>query len=133
MCDLPLVNTNHLSHPTDREVAVQAFKRSRSFFHTEAMRPTVVQETMPGANVTSNEDILKYIIITGYQNWHASCTCRMGRKDDPMAVVDTHAEVIGVKRLIVVDASSFTLLPLGHPQSTCCRFTLKKCVYCPGL
>jgi choline dehydrogenase len=113
-------------HPTDREVAVQAFKRSRSFFHTEAMRPIVVQESMPGANVTSNEDILKYIMATSYQNWHASCTCRMGRTDDPMAVVDTHAKVIGTQRLRVVDASSFALLPPGHPQSTCCESTLKK-------
>ncbi len=27
--------------------------------------------------------------------WHASCTCRMGRADDPMAVVDTQGRVQG--------------------------------------
>ncbi|KAF2126306.1 GMC oxidoreductase [Dothidotthia symphoricarpi CBS 119687] len=118
MRDLPLVNPNHLSHPTDRELAVQAFKRSRSFFHTEAMRSIVIEESMPGANVTSDEAILEYIMASSYQNWHASCTCRMGRPNDPMAVVDTHARVIGVERLRVVDASSFALLPPGHPEST---------------
>jgi len=25
--------------------------------------------------------------------WHASCSCRMGRQDDPMAVVDTQGRV----------------------------------------
>jgi choline dehydrogenase len=131
MRDLLLVNPNHLSHPTDREFAVQAFKRSGSFFHTEAMRPIVIRESMPRVNITSNEDIRKYIMARGYQNWHASCTCRIDRTDDTMAVVDTHAKVIGVERLRVVDASSFALLSPGHPQSTCCEFMLKECAYYP--
>lgn len=46
----------------------------------------------------------------------------MGRKSDPLAVVDPKARVIGVKNLRVVDASSFALLPPGHPQSTVCEF-----------
>jgi choline dehydrogenase-like flavoprotein len=41
----------------------------------------------------------------------------MGRTDDPTAVVDNKARVIGVQGLRVVDASSFALLPPGHPQS----------------
>lgn len=76
---------------------------------------------MPGANVTSDEAILEYIMASAYQNWHASCACSMGRSDDPMAVVDTHAKVIGVEGLRVVDASSFAVLPPGHPQSTVCK------------
>jgi choline dehydrogenase-like flavoprotein len=39
-------------------------------------------------------------------------------------VVDTHAKVIGVKGLRVVDASSFALLPPGHPQSMVCEYIL---------
>ena len=46
----------------------------------------------------------------------------MGRSDEPMAVVDSQARVIGVNDLRVVDASSFALLPPGHPQSTVCKF-----------
>ena len=42
----------------------------------------------------------------------------MGKADDPDAVVDSNARVIGVAGLRVVDASSFALLPPGHPQST---------------
>ncbi|KAJ2966529.1 hypothetical protein NUW58_g10642 [Xylaria curta] len=42
----------------------------------------------------------------------------MGKKDDPLAVVDPRAQVYGVKNLRVVDASAFPLLPPGHPQST---------------
>lgn len=39
-----------------------------------------------------------------------------------MAVVDSKARVFGVNGLRVVDASSFALLPPGHPQSTVCEF-----------
>jgi len=38
-------------------------------------------------------------------SWHASCTCRIGRADDPRAVVDPSCRVIGVEGLAVVDAS----------------------------
>jgi choline dehydrogenase len=41
--DLPIVNPNQLSHPTDREVAVQAFMRARSFFETQAMKSIAVK------------------------------------------------------------------------------------------
>jgi choline dehydrogenase len=122
--DLPLVNPNQLSHPTDREVAVQAFKRARSFFETKAMKPFAIKEVTPGSNVTSDKDILDFIMSNSYQNWHASCTCRMGRVNDSMAVVDSRARVIGVHGLRVVDASSFALLPPGHPQSTVCELSL---------
>ena len=119
--DPPSINPNQLSHPTDRELAVQVFKRARSFFQTQAMKPFVVQETSPGLNVTSDEAILEHIMKNSFQNWHASCTCRMGRRNDRMAVVDSRARVIGVEGLRVVDASSFALLPPGHPQSTVCK------------
>ncbi len=39
--------------------------------------------------------------------WHASCTCRMGDADDPMAVTDPAGRVRGVEGLRVVDASIF--------------------------
>jgi 5-(hydroxymethyl)furfural/furfural oxidase len=46
--------------------------------------------------------------------WHASCTCRMGRGDDPMAVVDTQGRVKGIQGLRVVDASIFPAVPCAN-------------------
>jgi 5-(hydroxymethyl)furfural/furfural oxidase len=46
--------------------------------------------------------------------WHASCTCRMGRPDDPMAVVDTQGRVKGIQGLRVVDASIFPVVPCAN-------------------
>jgi 5-(hydroxymethyl)furfural/furfural oxidase len=46
--------------------------------------------------------------------WHASCSCRMGRTDDPLAVVDTQGRVKGVGALRVVDASIFPVVPCAN-------------------
>jgi 5-(hydroxymethyl)furfural/furfural oxidase len=46
--------------------------------------------------------------------WHASCSCRMGSDDDPMAVVDAQGRVKGVQGLRVVDASIFPVVPCAN-------------------
>ncbi len=46
--------------------------------------------------------------------WHASCSCRMGREDDPMAVVDAEGRVRGIGGLRVVDASIFPVVPCAN-------------------
>jgi 5-(hydroxymethyl)furfural/furfural oxidase len=46
--------------------------------------------------------------------WHASCSCRIGRPDDPMAVVDTQGRVKGIQGLRVVDASIFPVVPCAN-------------------
>jgi 5-(hydroxymethyl)furfural/furfural oxidase len=46
--------------------------------------------------------------------WHATCTCRMGADDDPMAVTDSQGRVRGVAGLRVVDASLFPTVPCAN-------------------
>lgn len=46
--------------------------------------------------------------------WHASCTCRMGAADDPMAVTDNQGRVRHVEGLRVVDASIFPIVPTAN-------------------
>ncbi len=46
--------------------------------------------------------------------WHATCTCRMGADDDPMAVTDNQGRVRGVAGLRVVDASLFPCVPCAN-------------------
>lgn len=118
--DLPLIDPKWLTDSTDIAVALATFKRLRQAFSSNAMRPVLAdnKEYFPGPKVETDDQILQNIRNTVMTIWHASCTCRMGKTDDPMAVVDKDAKVIGVSGLRVVDASSFALLPPGHPQST---------------
>jgi 5-(hydroxymethyl)furfural/furfural oxidase len=46
--------------------------------------------------------------------WHASCSCRMGRPEDPMSVVDINGRVKGIEGLRVVDASIFPVVPCAN-------------------
>jgi choline dehydrogenase-like flavoprotein len=125
--DLPVINPNWLTDPTDVSVAVAAYKRTREAFATKAMAPVLADpvEYFPGPEVQTDEQLLETIRDSVFTVYHASCTCRMGRVDDPNAVVDSSARVIGVEGLRVVDASSFALLPPGHPQSTIYAFAEK--------
>jgi len=45
---------------------------------------------------------------------HVTCTCRMGRSDDPLAVVDPAGRVYGVEGLRVIDASVMPSLPRAN-------------------
>lgn len=125
--DLPVVDPRWLTDPTDQSVAVAAYKRTRQAFASGSMRPALADpsEYFPGPAVQSDEQILNTARDTLMTVYHASCTARMGTVDDPTAVVDSGAKVIGVQRLRVVDASSFALLPPGHPQSTVYAFAEK--------
>ncbi|PYI33546.1 putative GMC oxidoreductase [Aspergillus indologenus CBS 114.80] len=117
--DLPVVNPNWLTSQTDIEVALAIFKRIREIWASDALQSiTTGPEYYPGTNVTTDEEILDAIRNSVITVWHASCTCKMGPREDPMAVVDSEARVHGVQRLRVVDASAFPLLPPGHPTST---------------
>ncbi|KAK3985130.1 putative GMC oxidoreductase [Cladorrhinum sp. PSN332] len=119
--DLPIIDPNWLTDPTDQEVAIATYKRLRQAFDSDAMQPVLIgkDEYFPGkGNAKTDGEILQVIRNTVMTIWHASCTCKMGKRSDPWAVVDKDARVIGVEGLRVVDASSFALLPPGHPQST---------------
>ncbi|KAF9875215.1 choline dehydrogenase [Colletotrichum karsti] len=117
--DAPLVNPNWLTHPGDIEVAVAMYKRIREIFNTEEVRSIRASdaEYWPGLELKTDEQILANIRTSVMAVMHASCTARMGRRDDPTAVTDNLARVIGVEGLRVVDASTLALLPPGHPQA----------------
>src|SRR5579863_6908317 len=62
-----------------------------------------------------NDDALEdFIRKAAIGVWHASCTCRMGAEDDPMAVTDNEGRVRGVANLRVVDASLFPVVPCAN-------------------
>ena len=64
--------------------------------------------------MTDDEALEAFVRKAAIGVWHASCTCRMGRADDPMAVVDTQGRVKGVQGLRVVDASIFPVVPCAN-------------------
>ncbi len=64
--------------------------------------------------MTDDEALEAFVRKAAIGVWHASCSCRMGRADDPMTVVDTEGRVKGVQGLRVVDASIFPVVPCAN-------------------
>jgi 5-(hydroxymethyl)furfural/furfural oxidase len=79
------------------------------------MIDTFVVEGFTFDQVMNDDDALEaFVRKAAIGVWHASCSCRMGRADDPMAVVDTQGRVRGVQGLRVGDASIFPVVPCAN-------------------
>jgi 5-(hydroxymethyl)furfural/furfural oxidase len=64
--------------------------------------------------MTDDDALETFIRKAAIGVWHATCTCRMGSDDDPMAVTDNQGRVRGVSGLRVVDASLFPAVPCAN-------------------
>ncbi|MNE66146.1 Alcohol dehydrogenase [acceptor] [compost metagenome] len=73
-----------------------------------------MEETFPGPAVQTDEQILDAYRRFGSTTYHAVGTCKMGRADDPMAVVDNKLRVRGVQGLRVMDISVFPTQVSGN-------------------
>ncbi|KAI4718601.1 putative choline dehydrogenase [Aureobasidium sp. EXF-10727] len=119
MADAPLIDPAFLSDKRDQDLAIAAFKFARRLAATESLQQAIIgEEVFPGPGVSTDAEILEFLRQSVSPFFHASCTCKMGKANDSMAVVDAEAKVIGVSGLRVIDASAFALLPPGQPQAT---------------
>ncbi|GME22370.1 GMC oxidoreductase [Neofusicoccum parvum] len=115
----PVVDPAWLTHPADREMAVLCVRRQREVWRWLVEQGVAEEEEYyPGDGVRSDEEIYEWLKGSLSTIYHASCTCKMGTRDDAMAVLDGEARVFGLEGVRVVDASSFPILVPGHPQAT---------------
>jgi choline dehydrogenase len=68
------------------------------------------QESIPGPSYAGEEELRGFIRDNAWGH-HASCTCKIGRREDPTAVLDSSFRVLGTQGLRVVDASVFPRIP----------------------
>jgi 5-(hydroxymethyl)furfural/furfural oxidase len=64
--------------------------------------------------LTDAEALDQFVLANATGTWHATCSCRMGADNDPMAVTDSQGRVRGVTGLRVVDASIFPFVPSAN-------------------
>jgi choline dehydrogenase len=101
--DAPSIDPHYLQHPDDAKTAVALMRLIRRIATQPAMQPYIVQETRPGGQDETDEELLEYVRMTGQTAWHTVGTCRMGRGAE--GAVDARLRVHGVQGLRVVDAS----------------------------
>ncbi len=113
----PLIAPNYLSDEEDRRIAALALRRVRQLAAQPALARHAPTELKPGPQVDSDEALAQAAGQIGTTIFHPVGTARLGRADDPLAVVDPRLRVRGVSGLRVVDASVMPLIPSGNTAS----------------
>mmetsp|Transcript_20491 Transcript_20491/g.28625 ORF Transcript_20491/g.28625 Transcript_20491/m.28625 type:complete len:720 (-) Transcript_20491:197-2356(-) len=115
--DKPLIDPNYLSDERDTLRLVEGIKHIRNIVSQEAMASIRGKEVSPGPEVRTDEDLIKWVhnnVKTGY---HHVGTCKIGKDEDPMAVLDANLLVRGTENLRVIDASAIPIIPNGNSQA----------------
>jgi choline dehydrogenase len=113
----PAIAPMYLSTPEDRKVAADALRLTRKIAAAPALAPYAPQEFKPGQQYQSEEELAQAAGAIGTTIFHPVGSCKMGRADDPMAVVDSQLRVIGVAGLRVIDASIMPTITSGNTNS----------------
>ncbi len=79
------------------------------------MQKLLVEETLPGVSVRTDEEIIEDTRRRGVSNLHPVGSCGMGQ--GPMAVVDARLRVHGLRGLRVVDASIMPVIIAGNTNA----------------
>lgn len=110
----PSVLFNYNEAEADREAFRDAIRLTREIMAQPAMADYNAGEIQPGGDVQSDEAIDAWIRGAAESAYHASCTCKMGAADDPMAVLDSETRVRGMENLRVIDSSIFPTITNGN-------------------
>src|SRR5471030_1974767 len=93
------------------------FRFARRVLASEPLASMVEREIFPGPDVTSDEAVAAHCRRTVKTNYHPVGTCKMGRDDDPLAVLDKDLRVRGVDGLRVIDASIMPTIVSGNTNA----------------
>ncbi|MGH8249420.1 MAG: choline dehydrogenase [Steroidobacteraceae bacterium] len=105
---------NYLTHPDDMAEMRACVRLTREIFAQPAFDPYRGREIQPGADAVTDEQIDAFVRTKVESAYHPSCSCKMGRRDDPMAVVDSEGRIHGVESLCVVDSSVMPSITTGN-------------------
>lgn len=115
--DAPAIAPNYLSTPEDRQVAADSLRVTRRIVAQPALAPYRPEEFKPGVQYQTDEELARLAGDIASTIFHPVGTTRMGRADDPMAVVDSHLRVRGIAGLRVVDAGVMPVITSGNTNS----------------
>ena len=113
----PRIRPNYLSSPEDRRIAVDSLRLARRIASARALQPYRPSEWKPGTELVSDEELLLAAGQIGTTIFHPVGTARMGRADEPGAVVDARLRVLGIGALRVADASVMPRIVSGNTNS----------------
>ena len=123
--DAPAITPNYLSTPEDRQVAADSLRVARRIVAQPALAPYAPQEYKPGVQFQSDEELARLAGDIATTIFHPVGTTKMGRDDDPLAVLDSQLRVRDqrgqrgavIAGLRVVDAGAMPTITSGNTNS----------------
>ena len=113
----PAIQPNYLATPEDQRAAADSLRLTRRIARARALARYEPEEFLPGPQLQSDAELVKAAGDVGTTIFHPVGTCRMGRADDPQAVVDSRLRVRGLAGLRVIDASVMPVITSGNTNS----------------
>jgi choline dehydrogenase len=110
----PEIRPNYLSTEEDGRVAADSIRLARRIAAAPALAPFRPEEYLPGAALASEAELRRAAGDIGTTIFHPVGTAKMGRADDPMAVVDASLKLRGVDGIRVADASAMPRITSGN-------------------
>lgn len=110
--DAPLIFSNYYGSASDKALITYGYNELRNkILKSPGLQPFIVQETFPGTNVTTQEDIWDAIKQSAQSFHHPVGTVALG------TVLDGDWRIKGLGNIRVVDSSALPTLPTCHIQS----------------
>ncbi|MCZ4316604.1 GMC family oxidoreductase N-terminal domain-containing protein [Comamonadaceae bacterium G21597-S1] len=115
--EAPAIAPRYLSTDEDRLIAAASLRQVRQIAAQPALARYQPEEWKPGVQFQTDEELARLAGDIATTIFHPVGTARMGRADDPMAVVDPQLRVRGVTGLRVVDASVMPTITSGNTNA----------------
>ena len=115
--EAPAIAPRYLSTDEDRLIAAASLRQVRQIAAQPALARYQPEEWKPGVQFQTDEELARLAGDIATTIFHPVGTARMGRPDDPMAVVDPQLRVRGVAGLRVVDASVMPTITSGNTNA----------------
>jgi choline dehydrogenase len=99
------IDPNYMATDEDWRVMRESMRLGLEVAKQPAFKKYQYREDTPGIHIRDGKAMDEFIRDDAASAYHPCGTCKMGRDDDPMAVVDSQLKVRGVENLRVIDAS----------------------------
>ena len=113
--ETPYIQPNYLTAETDQQIASDIAKYIRRLAEYQPLADLLSEETLPGAAVSSDADILEAWHQLGSCGYHLVGSCRMG--DDDLAPVTPRLKVRGLDGLRIMDCSVLPFMVAGNTNA----------------
>jgi choline dehydrogenase len=111
----PEIRFNFLRSEYDYQAVITGMRIARNIARQQALHGLVMEETLPGDQVETDEQLAEDVRKRGVSNLHPVGSCGMGHGS--MSVVNPRLRVHGIERLRVVDASVMPSIIAGNTNA----------------